>query len=77
MLANTFFAFHCNFVLLNLTAKKMENRNQKIALVTGGSRGLGKNMAFSLAKKGIHVVLTYHSKKEEAQAVVTEIEQLG
>jgi NAD(P)-dependent dehydrogenase (short-subunit alcohol dehydrogenase family) len=33
----------------------------KIALVTGGSRGLGKNMAQNLAKKGIDVILTYHS----------------
>ncbi|TRX35981.1 SDR family NAD(P)-dependent oxidoreductase [Flavobacterium restrictum] len=49
----------------------------KIALVTGGSRGLGKNMALSLAKKGLDIVLTYHSKKDEAQAVVTEIEKLG
>ncbi|MCR8558108.1 SDR family oxidoreductase [Mucilaginibacter sp. BJC16-A38] len=49
----------------------------KIALVTGGSRGLGKNMALSLAKKGINVVLTYHSKADEAQAVVKEIEALG
>lgn len=48
-----------------------------IALVTGGSRGLGRNMALSLAQKGISVILTYHSKKEEAAAVVNEIEQLG
>lgn len=51
--------------------------NTKIALVTGGSRGLGKNMALSLAKKGIDVVLTYNSQQEEAQAVVAEIEQAG
>ena len=49
----------------------------KIALVTGGSRGLGKNMALSLAKKGIDVVLTYHSKKDEADSVVAEIEAMG
>jgi len=49
----------------------------KIALVTGGSRGLGKNMALSLAKKGINVILTYHSKQDEAQAVVAEIEKAG
>ncbi|MBC8112709.1 MAG: SDR family oxidoreductase [Verrucomicrobia bacterium] len=49
----------------------------KIVLVTGGSRGLGKNMALSLAKKGIAVILTYHSKKTEAEAVVKEIEQSG
>ncbi|MCX6217974.1 SDR family oxidoreductase [Spirosoma sp.] len=56
----------------------MENTaHTKIALVTGGSRGLGKNMALSLATKGIDVVLTYHSRQEEAQAVVAEIEQMG
>jgi NAD(P)-dependent dehydrogenase (short-subunit alcohol dehydrogenase family) len=52
-------------------------QTKKIALVTGGSRGLGKNMAISIAQKGLDVILTYNSKKEEAQAVVREIEQLG
>ncbi|XZF15674.1 SDR family NAD(P)-dependent oxidoreductase [Chitinophagaceae bacterium MMS25-I14] len=52
-------------------------QTNKIALVTGGSRGLGKNMALTLAQKGIDVILTYHSKKDEAQAVVNEIEQMG
>lgn len=49
----------------------------KIALVTGGSRGLGKNMALKLAEKGIDVILTYNSKKEEALEVVAEIEKAG
>ncbi|MBC8084938.1 MAG: SDR family oxidoreductase [Hymenobacter sp.] len=49
----------------------------KIALVTGGSRGLGKNMALSLAGKGIDVLLTYHSQKAEAEAVVAEIKSHG
>ncbi|HEY0176789.1 MAG TPA: SDR family oxidoreductase [Pedobacter sp.] len=49
----------------------------KIALVTGGSRGLGKDMALNLAKKGIDVILTYNHKKEEALAVVAEIGQNG
>jgi NAD(P)-dependent dehydrogenase (short-subunit alcohol dehydrogenase family) len=51
--------------------------NSKIALVTGGSRGLGKDMALQLAKKGLDVIITYHSKKEEAQVVVSEIEIMG
>jgi NAD(P)-dependent dehydrogenase (short-subunit alcohol dehydrogenase family) len=49
----------------------------KIALVTGGSRGLGKNMAIKIAQKGIDVIITYHSKKDEALAVVAEIERSG
>ena len=53
------------------------NLNNKIALVTGGSRGLGKNMALSLARKGINVILTYNSRQDEAQAVVADIEALG
>ena len=54
----------------------MENKS-RIALVTGGSRGLGKNMALKLGEKGINVVLTYHSKKEEALDVVAQIEKAG
>ncbi|KAA6432636.1 SDR family oxidoreductase [Dyadobacter flavalbus] len=50
---------------------------KKIALVTGGSRGLGKNMALKLAEKGIDVILTYYSKEEEALHVVEQIEQAG
>jgi len=46
----------------------------KIALVTGGSRGLGKNMALRLADYGSDVLITYHSQKEAANAVVSEIE---
>ncbi len=49
----------------------------KIALVTGGSRGLGKNMAMELAKKGLNVILTYHSKEQEANDVVEHIKGLG
>lgn len=49
----------------------------KIAIVTGGSRGLGKSMALHLAAQGHDVVLTYHSKATEADAVVTEIEKAG
>lgn len=49
----------------------------KIALVTGSSRGLGKSTAVHLAKKGIDVIVTYHSNAEEAKRVVAEIESLG
>ncbi len=52
-------------------------KNNKIALITGGSRGLGKNMALRLADKGIDVIITYHSNKEAAENVVAEIENKG
>jgi NAD(P)-dependent dehydrogenase (short-subunit alcohol dehydrogenase family) len=55
----------------------MKSDAKKIALVTGGSRGLGKDMALSLARKGNDVIVTYHSQKEEALAVVAEIELMG
>jgi NAD(P)-dependent dehydrogenase (short-subunit alcohol dehydrogenase family) len=51
--------------------------NQKIALITGASRGLGRNTAFHLAKKGVGVVITYLSNKNEADAAVREIEAEG
>ena len=54
----------------------MENTN-KIALITGGSRGLGKDMALRLAEKGIDVVITYNSQADDAQNVVSQIEQSG
>lgn len=49
----------------------------KIALVTGGNRGLGKNMALKLARNGLDVIITYHVKKEEALEVVEEIQKSG
>ncbi|KKP85708.1 MAG: 3-oxoacyl-(Acyl-carrier-protein) reductase, partial [candidate division CPR3 bacterium GW2011_GWE2_35_7] len=51
-------------------------KNRK-ALVTGGSRGIGKGIAISLAKAGADVVVNYYSKVEEAEAVVSEIKKLG
>lgn len=55
----------------------MNTKNNKIALVTGGSRGLGRDMAINLAKKGIDVVLTYNSNQKAANTVVKEISSLG
>ncbi|CAB1081384.1 Oxidoreductase, short-chain dehydrogenase/reductase family [Olavius algarvensis Delta 1 endosymbiont] len=48
--------------------------HNKIALITGGNRGLGKNTALRLASCGANSIITYHSHKEEADSVVSEIE---
>ncbi|MBN7124380.1 short-chain dehydrogenase [Erwinia billingiae] len=51
--------------------------SHKIAVITGGSRGLGENAALKLAAKGVDVILTYRSKQPEADRVVQRIEALG
>jgi NAD(P)-dependent dehydrogenase (short-subunit alcohol dehydrogenase family) len=50
---------------------------QKIGVITGGSRGLGKNTALAMAAQGVDVILTYHSQKDSAEAVVAEIVAMG
>ncbi len=49
----------------------------KIALITGASRGLGRNTAIALAEHGIDVVGTYHSNKVEADSLTTELAKKG
>jgi NAD(P)-dependent dehydrogenase (short-subunit alcohol dehydrogenase family) len=51
--------------------------NTPIALITGGSRGLGRNTAIKLAERGVDVILTYRSGHAEALQVVRDIEALG
>ena len=51
--------------------------NTKLALITGGNRGLGKNTALALAQSGMDIILTYRSKETEAHQVVDEIKGLG
>jgi NAD(P)-dependent dehydrogenase (short-subunit alcohol dehydrogenase family) len=63
---------HPNEGLTTMTAQ-----TSKIALITGGSRGLGRYTAQSLARKGIGVAITYNSRADEAQKVVAAIEADG
>jgi NAD(P)-dependent dehydrogenase (short-subunit alcohol dehydrogenase family) len=49
----------------------------KIALVTGGSRGLGRNAALSIARHGGDVIITYQARRDAADAVVAEITAMG
>lgn len=56
---------------------QMTTTKSKIALVTGGSRGLGKDMALKLAERGLDVIITYNSQVSDAQKVVAQIEASG
>jgi NAD(P)-dependent dehydrogenase (short-subunit alcohol dehydrogenase family) len=49
----------------------------KVALVTGGSRGLGRSISTALAESGVGVILTYRTGENEAQAAVEEITKMG
>lgn len=49
----------------------------KITLITGASRGLGRNAALSIASAGGDVIITYHSRSSDADAVVAEIQAMG
>lgn len=49
----------------------------RITVVTGASRGLGRNTALSIARQGGDVVITYQSRTEDAEAVVAKIEAMG
>src|SRR5579864_8192483 len=49
----------------------------KIAIVTGGSRGLGRNTAVNLARRGVDVIFTYHSNAAEARSLMGELEAIG
>jgi NAD(P)-dependent dehydrogenase (short-subunit alcohol dehydrogenase family) len=55
----------------------MSNTTPHIALITGGSRGLGKSTALHLAKSGVDVILTYQAQQAAALDVVAEIEAMG
>ncbi len=55
----------------------MADTQSKIALITGASRGLGRNTALATAARGIDVIFTYRSNRAEADKVVTDIKALG
>ncbi|MBX2829272.1 MAG: SDR family oxidoreductase [Flavobacteriaceae bacterium] len=51
--------------------------NRKTAIITGGSRGLGKDMALNLAKDGVDIIFSYHKNEVKANEVISEIEAIG
>jgi len=55
----------------------MKKNLDKLVLLTGGSRGLGKEAALQLARSGFDVIITFQNNKVEAEKVVTEIKSFG
>lgn len=55
----------------------MPTTTNEVVLITGGSRGLGKDMALQLAQRGKNLIITYRAQKEEAEKVVAAIRELG
>ncbi len=49
----------------------------KIAIITGGSRGLGRNAAINLARRGVDIVFTYRANQKEAESLIREVEAMG
>lgn len=52
-------------------------QDRGIAIVTGGSRGLGRNTVVSLARRGLDTIFTYNSARAEADAVAAEVDAIG
>jgi NAD(P)-dependent dehydrogenase (short-subunit alcohol dehydrogenase family) len=68
--------FQLEPIVLHLASSTKEHK-MKINIITGGSRGLGRSMALHVAGKGQDSIITYNSKKEDADAVVKAIEAKG
>jgi NAD(P)-dependent dehydrogenase (short-subunit alcohol dehydrogenase family) len=50
---------------------------ERTAVITGGSRGIGRNTAVNLARRGADIIFTYHSNQAEAESLVREVEAIG
>ena len=57
--------------------KSIRSETHKTAVVTGGSRGLGRNTSLNLATRGVDIIFTYHSNQAEADSLISEVEGIG
>ena len=60
-----------------MESKTVETLASKIAIITGGSRGLGRNTAINLARRGVDVIFTYRANQTEGESFTREIEAMG
>ena len=60
-----------------MSESSVRSTDAKIAIVTGGSRGLGRNTVLNLARRGVCSVFTYNSNRAEAETLITEVSERG
>ena len=60
-----------------MSEANVANTGAKIAIVTGGSRGLGRNTVLNLARRGVSCIFTYNSNRAEADTLITEVSETG
>ena len=60
-----------------MTSQTIETMTTRTAIITGGSRSMGRNTAVNLARRGVYVIFTYHSNQTEAEFLIREIEAMG
>jgi NAD(P)-dependent dehydrogenase (short-subunit alcohol dehydrogenase family) len=60
-----------------MAIQSVTSTTKKTAIITGGSRGIGRNTAVQLAQRGANIIFTYHSNQAEAESVIGQIEALG
>ena len=66
-------------ILFSQYANRLKGSNvtNTIAIITGGSRGLGRNTAVNLARRGVDVLVTYRTNQKEAGSLIREVEAIG
>jgi NAD(P)-dependent dehydrogenase (short-subunit alcohol dehydrogenase family) len=62
---------------LTMESNEVDSSDNRIAIITGGSRGLGRNTALNLMRRGVDVIFTYRTNKEEAESLIREAETVG
>ena len=60
-----------------MTSEVTAPGSERTAIVTGGSRGIGRNTAVNFARRGVDILITYHSNRAEADSLVSEVEAMG
>jgi NAD(P)-dependent dehydrogenase (short-subunit alcohol dehydrogenase family) len=60
-----------------MASENVGTMKDKVAIVTGGSRGLGRNTAINLARRGVNIIFTYRLNQAEAESLIREVEAMG